>query len=74
MKIHEHLAVEKMSAAHWGRLMGLSRQQACRAVRGEAIPRKDIVVRTFVWSAGKVRPDDWYALPDLSTLSVEQAA
>lgn len=69
MKIHEHLAVEKMSAARWGRLMGLSRQQACRAARGEAIPRKEVIISTYVWSRGAVRPDDWYDLPDLSELA-----
>lgn len=63
-----------MSAAKWGRVVGLSRMQALRAVKGEVIPRKDVVVRTYIWSRGVVTPDDWYDLPDLSTLSAEQAA
>jgi hypothetical protein len=74
MKIHEHLAVEKLSAAGWGRLMGLSRAQAARAVRGKAVPSRRVVIRTYVWSGGKVRPDDWYDLPDLSTLPAAEAA
>ena len=72
MKIHEHLAVEKLSAACWGRIMGLSRSAAAKAVNGDTIPHKDVILRTYIWSRGKVRPDDWYDLPDLAAM--EQAA
>lgn len=68
MRIHEHLAVEKMSAARWGRLMGISRSAAAKAVAGDTIPHKDVILKTFIWSGGKVRPDDWYDLPDLGAL------
>jgi hypothetical protein len=73
MKIHEHLAVEKISAAAWGRIVGLSRMQALRAVKGEVVPRKGVVVKTYVWSRGRVTPDDWYDLPDLASLLADPA-
>ena len=34
---------------------------------GETTPRKREIEEVFVWSQGRVRPDDWYDLPLLTT-------
>lgn len=66
MKLHEHLVEKKVSMAAWGRACGVAgRATARRYVKGELIPPRAVMSRTYVWSAGQVTPNDFYDLPEL---------
>ncbi len=65
-KLHHWLTAEKLSAAKWGRGVGIyDRSTAARYVNGERMAPPAVVIRTYLWSGGQVRPDDWYELPAL---------
>lgn len=73
--LHDWMYAEKLSAAEWGRKVGIpSRASAARYVKGMRMPPSSVIVATYVLSGGRVTPNDFYDLPDLSTLSAEQAA
>ena len=66
MKLHEHLAHRKIPMAAWGRACGVpDRSSARRYAMGERMAPPEVVVRTYLWSAGAVTPNDWYDLPPL---------
>jgi transcriptional regulator with XRE-family HTH domain len=67
-----------MKLADWRRSEGMTQQQLADALdcilttvaryeAGQRIPEPENMRRLFVLSNGKVQPNDFYALPDLTT-------
>jgi hypothetical protein len=72
--LHDWMRDEKLSAAEWGRQVGVnSRATAARYANGDRMPPPPVIVATYVLSRRRVPPNDWYDLPDLSLPAAEAA-
>lgn len=79
MKLKEYIETSGDTVAQYADLIGISVRAVWRYMlpphdpRAQ-IPHRAVMRRIFIQTGGKVRPDDFYDLPDLSTLSAERAA
>lgn len=64
-----YLAEKKLSVSDLAAGIGVPHPTASRYVNGIRIPRKREMAAIYMFTAGEVRPDDFYDLPDLSSSS-----
>lgn len=63
MKLRDFLSARDMSEAQLGRLLGIGQATVNRYVRGERIPRLEVMRRIVEVTEGEVGPADFYDLP-----------
>lgn len=63
MKLRDFMSARDLSEAHLGRLLGIGQATVNRYVRGERIPRPEVMRRIVEVTEGKVGPADFYDLP-----------
>ncbi len=63
MKLRDFMSVRELSEAQLGRLLGIGQATVNRYVRGERIPRPDLMRRIVEVTEGQVGPADFYDLP-----------
>ena len=67
MKYGDWIDREKLSHAEAGTLIGKSQAAVSRYVAGLRMPDEATLIKIFETSKGEVTPNDFVALPDLST-------
>lgn len=60
MKLRNYLAGQGLTAADFGRRVGVSMHTVGKWVRGETIPRRDAMQSIVRVTAGAVGPDDFF--------------
>ena len=65
MHLVTYLHESKLSAAKFGREIGVARSTVIRYLLGERVPNKEAMARIYQVTRGQVRPDDFYELPHL---------
>jgi hypothetical protein len=79
MNLREHIQSSGTSVQAYSLKIGVAMRTVRRYLLPASdpkaqIPHRTIMRRIFIESGGRVRPDDFYDLPDLSTLPAEEAA
>lgn len=73
MKLDEYARQEGLSDEQIAEQIGDCSASGVRKWRdGDRIPRKDQMERIATWSGNKVRPDDFYDVPPLTTERFDQ--
>lgn len=63
MNLREFLKARSMSEADLGRALGVGQATVNRYIRGERIPRPEVMRRIVEVTDGQVGPADFYDLP-----------
>ncbi|GGJ14033.1 helix-turn-helix domain-containing protein [Neoroseomonas lacus] len=63
MKLRDFMLARELSEAQLGRLLGIGQATVNRYVRGERIPRPEVMRRIVEVTKGAVGPADFYDLP-----------
>ena len=72
MKLRDFLADRNLSEAELGRLLGVGQATVNRYIRGERIPRPEVMRRIVEVTEGKVGPADFYDLPPVGAAGAPQ--
>ena len=65
MKLENYVHERGLSAERFASELGCTTKTVYRYFRGERIPEARVMTQIFDLTDGKVRPDDFYALPDM---------
>lgn len=72
MKLRDFLSDRSLSEAELGRLLGVGQATVNRYIRGERIPRPEVMRRIVEVTEGKVGPADFYDFPPVAAPSGTQ--
>ncbi|MBE2191881.1 MAG: hypothetical protein IAE63_06850 [Alphaproteobacteria bacterium] len=67
--LNQFLDLQEMDITSFSAALGVPYQTAWRIVRGKVIPSDPLKIKIYRITMGKITPNDFYDLPDLSSPS-----
>lgn len=68
MKIRSYITEAKIKICEAADALEVSTQCLHQWISGKRVPQPEKMIAIYRWSGGKVQPNDFYELPDLSSV------